>query len=150
MSSEPILLLAHVCLNPCSRSALILILFAYFITPNLYNFTRLWALFSSTSSISETPPIAAMSEERRNRIQWTMKMRGLGDQLTSEKITKAYTDEGDVGGLKPDQRWARDAVKATSVLDATIPDDVFYKIQDTTNVKQVSANSLISLLRQTH
>jgi len=79
-----------------------------------------------------------------------MKMRGLGDQLTSEKITKAYTDEGDVGGLKPDQRWARDAVKATSVLDATIPDDVFYKIQDTTNMKQVSANSLISLLRRTH
>jgi hypothetical protein len=45
-----------------------------------------------------------------------MNMRGLGDHLMSEKTTKTYIDEGDIGGLKPAQRWARDEIKATSVL----------------------------------
>ena len=73
----------------------------------------------------------------RNRIKWTMNMRGLGDHLTSETTTKPYKDAGDIGGLTAEQRWAKDQIKASSVLDATIPDEVFQKIQDTKNVKQV-------------
>jgi transposase InsO family protein len=73
----------------------------------------------------------------RNRITWTMNMRGLGDHLTSEKITKAYTDAGTVGRLSADQRWERDGFRASSILEATIPDDLFHKIQDTTTVKEV-------------
>jgi transposase InsO family protein len=73
----------------------------------------------------------------RNRMQWTMKMRGLGDHLTNTAKTKSYDEAGEVGGLSPDQRWVKDEIKASGLLDATIPDEVFYKVKDTTNVKEV-------------
>ena len=72
-----------------------------------------------------------------DRMQWTMKMRGLGDHLTDTAVTKSYTDAGDVGGLTPTQRWAKDEVKASWLLDATIPDELFHKVKDTANVKEV-------------
>jgi hypothetical protein len=70
----------------------------------------------------------------RNHMQWTMKMRGLSDHLTNTATTKMYTD---VGGLSPDQRWIKDGIKASGLLDAMIPDGMFYKIKDTANVKEV-------------
>jgi hypothetical protein len=75
----------------------------------------------------------------RNHIMWTMNMRGLGDHLTSEMITKAYTDAGTIGRLSADQHWERDGFRALSILEATIPDDLFHKIQDTKTVKEVWA-----------
>jgi hypothetical protein len=73
----------------------------------------------------------------RNRMQWSMKMRGLGDHLTNTTTTKSYIDAGDVGGLSPSQRWAKDEIKASWLLDATIPDELFHNIKDTANVKEV-------------
>jgi gag-polypeptide of LTR copia-type len=73
----------------------------------------------------------------RNRMQWTMKMRGLADHLMNASTSKAYTDAGDVGGLKPDQQWVRDQTKASKLLDTTIPDGLFLKLKDTNNVKEV-------------
>jgi hypothetical protein len=73
----------------------------------------------------------------RDRMQWTMKMRSLGDHLTDTAVTKSYTDAGDVSGLTPAQRWAKDEAKASWLLDATIPDELFYKVKDTANVKEV-------------
>ena len=75
----------------------------------------------------------------RNHITWTMNMRGLRDHLMSETITKAYTDAGTVGGLSADQCWERDGFRASSILEAMIPDDLFHKIQDTKTVKEVWA-----------
>lgn len=57
----------------------------------------------------------------RNRIKWTMNMRGLGDLLTSETITKAYTDAGTVGALTADQHWERDGARASSILRLPYP-----------------------------
>jgi hypothetical protein len=73
----------------------------------------------------------------RNRMQWTMKMRGLGDHLTNTAITKSYEDAGDVSGPSPPQRWVKGEIKASGLLDATIPDEVFHKVKDTANVKEV-------------
>jgi gag-polypeptide of LTR copia-type len=73
----------------------------------------------------------------RDRMQWVMKMRGLGDHLTSDSVTQAYHDAGEVAGLKPAQRWAKDQAKASWLMDATIPDTVFHKIKATVNVKEV-------------
>ncbi|KAN0123101.1 hypothetical protein V8E52_003054 [Russula decolorans] len=125
--------------------------FAYYPPPTRIPFSRLWAPFF----IHRAPPIllASMSEEKlhlpklaedgsnwityRNRMQWSMKMRGLGDHLTNTTTTKSYIDAGDVGGLSPSQRWAKDEIKASWLLDATIPDELFHNIKDTANVKEV-------------
>ena len=66
-----------------------------------------------------------------------MKMRGLGDHLTNVTTSKSYTDAGDVGGLNLAQQWAKDQLKASKLLDETIPDGVFLKLKDTDNVKEV-------------
>ena len=73
----------------------------------------------------------------RDRMKWSMKMRGLSDHLTNTATTKSYIDEGDVGGLSPSQHWVKDEIKASWLLDATIPDEVFHKVKDTGNVKEV-------------
>ena len=72
-----------------------------------------------------------------NHMQWTMKLRGLGDHLMNTTTTKSYNDTGDVGRLTPAQQWVKDKIKASGLLDMTIPDKVFHKIKDTTNVKEV-------------
>jgi hypothetical protein len=73
----------------------------------------------------------------RDRIQWSMKLRGLGDHLTNTSTTKSYIEAGGVGGLSLSQRWAKDKIRASWLLDATIPDEVFHKVKDTGNVKEV-------------
>ena len=73
----------------------------------------------------------------QNHMHWTMKMRGLGDHLMNTSITKPYKDTGNVGELTPDQCWIKDVIKASALLDAMIPDEVFHKIKDTANVKEV-------------
>jgi hypothetical protein len=98
-------------------------------------------------------PLASMNEEKlhlpklaedgsnwityRNRMQWTMKMRGLGDHLTNTVTMKSYEDPGDVSRLSPPQRWVKGEIKDSGLLDATIPDEVFHKVKDTANVKEV-------------
>jgi hypothetical protein len=61
-------------------------------------------------------------------MQWTMKLRGLGYHLTHTATTKSYRGTGDVGGS---QRWAKNEVNASGLLDATIPDEVSHKVKDT-------------------
>src|SRR5260370_14531279 len=74
-----------------------------------------------------------------DRIQWSMKMRGLGDHLTSKAVTKLYTNAGDIGGVSPAQRWVRDEITASGLLDATIPDEVFWDIKSSETVMDVWA-----------
>ena len=73
----------------------------------------------------------------QNCMQWTMKMRGLGDHLMDTAITKPYKDVSDISGLTPDQHWVKDEIKASTLLNATIPNEVFHKIKDTANMKEV-------------
>src|SRR5713226_4275496 len=75
-----------------------------------------------------------------DRIQWSFKMRGLGNHLISNSIPDEDLEAGDIGGYTPTQRWERGEVSASSLLDATIPDDVFRSIKDAESVKEVWDN----------
>src|SRR5258708_15941173 len=74
-----------------------------------------------------------------DRIQWSLKMRGLGDHLTSKAVTKSYTNAGDIGRVSPAQRCVRDKITASGLLDATIPDEVFRDIKSSETVMDVWA-----------
>jgi hypothetical protein len=73
----------------------------------------------------------------RDRIQWSFKMRGLGNHLISDSIPTEDLDAGNIGGLTPAQRWERGEINASSLLDATIPDEVFRTIKDADSVNEV-------------
>src|SRR6266852_6517620 len=73
----------------------------------------------------------------RNRIKWTITMRGLGDHLTDTKITTKYIDAGDISGLKPEQRWTADKIAVNQILGTTIPDLVFNQIKTAYEPKDV-------------
>jgi hypothetical protein len=65
----------------------------------------------------------------RDRIKWTITMRGLGDHLTDDTITQNYVSAGDIGGLKPEQRWTADKIAVKQIFRETIPDLVFNQIE---------------------
>ncbi len=70
-------------------------------------------------------------------MQWIIKMRGLSDHLTNATVLLAYNTTGDVGGLKPKQRWAVGETAASQLLGMTIPNSVFHKIKSINTVKVV-------------
>jgi len=72
-----------------------------------------------------------------NRMQWIIKMRGLSDHLTNATVSLAYNTTGDIGGLKPKQRWAAGETAASQLLGMMIPDSVFHKIKSVDTVKAV-------------
>src|SRR5258707_9547205 len=61
----------------------------------------------------------------RNHIQWSFKMRGLGNYLISDSIPDEDLKEGDISGFTPAQRWKRGEISTSSLLDTTILDNVF-------------------------
>ena len=73
----------------------------------------------------------------RDRIKWTITMRGLGDHLTDNTITAKYTSAGEIGGLKAEQRWTADKIAVNQILGATIPDLVFNQIKTAYEPKDV-------------
>jgi hypothetical protein len=73
----------------------------------------------------------------RDRIKWTITMRGLGDHLTDNTVTQKYRDAGDIGALKPEQRWTADKIAVNQILGATIPDLVFNQIKTAYEPKDV-------------
>jgi len=75
----------------------------------------------------------------RDRIKWTITMRGLGDHLTNDTITDTYKNAGDIGTLKPEQRWTADKIVVNQILSATIPDLVFNQIKTAYEPKDVWA-----------
>ncbi len=76
----------------------------------------------------------------RNCIQWSFKMRGLGNHLISNSILDEDLEAGDIGGYTPAQRWERGEVSASSLLDATILDNVFQSIKDAESMNEVWDN----------
>ena len=75
-----------------------------------------------------------------NHIQWSFKMRGLGNHLISDSILDEDLEEGDISGYTPAQRWERGEVSASSLLDATILDNVFQSIKVAESVNEVWDN----------
>jgi transposase InsO family protein len=73
----------------------------------------------------------------RDRINWTITMRGLSDHLTDDSMTQKYKDAGDIGGLKSEQRWAADKIAVNQIFSATIPDLVFIQIKSAYEPKDV-------------
>ena len=73
----------------------------------------------------------------RDRIKWTVTMRGLGNHLTDESIMQKYMQAGDVSGLKPEQRWAMDKITVNLIFTTTIPDLVFNQIKSSYEPKDV-------------
>ncbi len=73
----------------------------------------------------------------RDRIQWSFKMRGLGSHLINDSIPDEDLEASDISRLTPAQRWERGEISASSLLDATIPDEVFRTIKDADSVNEV-------------
>jgi len=73
----------------------------------------------------------------RDRMQWIVKMRGLGDHLMHATISPDYTKAGDVGGLKPAQRWTAGEIAVSQLFGMTIPDSVFHQIKSADNVRDI-------------
>src|SRR5713226_5548233 len=76
----------------------------------------------------------------RDHIQWSFKMRGLGNHLISNSILDEDLEAGDISGYTHTQRWEMVEVRTSSLLDATIPDNVFWSIKDAESVKEVWDN----------
>ena len=75
----------------------------------------------------------------RDRMEWSLKMRGLGDHLTHKATTISYFDAGQIGRFSPAQRWVRDEVTASSLLDTTIPNELFQEIKNLGTMMEVWA-----------
>ena len=73
----------------------------------------------------------------RARVKRTVTIRGLGDHLTNDAITQNYVSAGDIGGLKPEQRWTADKIAVNQIFCATIPDPVFNEIKSTYEPKGI-------------
>ena len=73
----------------------------------------------------------------RDRMQWIVKMRGLGAHLMHATISPDYTKAGDVGGLKPAQRWTAGEIAVSQLFGMTIPDSVFHQIKSADNVRDI-------------
>ena len=71
----------------------------------------------------------------RDRLNITLRMRRWQDHLTSNSITKAYLDRGDVNNIKPDMRWEDDDEAVKHLIMNTVPDDIFNRIKSGSNAK---------------
>ena len=69
----------------------------------------------------------------RDRLKITLWMCCWQDHLTSTSVTKAYTDHGDINGIKPDMQWEDDDEAVKHLIMNTIPDDIFNRIKDGTD-----------------
>ena len=68
----------------------------------------------------------------RDRMTSHFKSRHWASHLTSTTIPQAYIAKGDVNGLTPDERWAREEEEAMDMIGLSVPDDVFMAIKDNT------------------
>jgi hypothetical protein len=72
-----------------------------------------------------------------DRISWLLKMRGLGNHLTSIAATVPYKSAGTVNGLTPKEHWTMDENAASQLIGAMIPDSVFHKIKMANHMKDL-------------
>ena len=72
-------------------------------------------------------------------MEWSLKMRGLGDHLTHKATTILYFNTSQIGRFSPAQQWVRDEVTASGLLDMTIPDELFREIKNLNTMMEVWA-----------
>ena len=72
-------------------------------------------------------------------MEWSLKMRGLGDHLTHKATMILYFDAGQIGRFSLAQQWVRDEVTTSGLLDVTIPDELFQEIKNLDTMMEVWA-----------
>ena len=75
----------------------------------------------------------------RGRMTLAFKSRQWGNHLTSATIPPTYIAVGSVNGLTPDQRWEAEEATAMDVIASSVPDHIFNRIKNKTNVMEVWA-----------
>src|ERR1700677_1090404 len=65
----------------------------------------------------------------RDRMKYALDTRGWADHLTNTRVTQAYKDAGDVGGMKPETRWKADEALVRQLIVPSVPDSVFNRIK---------------------
>ena len=73
----------------------------------------------------------------RDRMKYALDTRGWSDHLVTDKITQAYKDAGDVGGIKPEACWKGDEALVRQLIVASVSDSVFNRIKGSANAKSV-------------
>jgi LTR polyprotein gag-polypeptide-like protein len=74
-----------------------------------------------------------------NRIQWSIKMRDLGNHLIYKTVMTVYQNTSNISGVFPAQRWARKKITTSGLLDTMIPNKVFQNIKNYETVMKVWA-----------
>ena len=73
----------------------------------------------------------------RDRMDWAMSSRDLGDHLTNDTMPAAYGLAGTIGGVTAPTRWARGEATVKQAIAASVPDSVFNRIKTGTRAKDV-------------
>src|SRR6267142_598588 len=71
----------------------------------------------------------------RDRLIWAMQTNTFTVHAAADAPTTAYTAIGNVSGLTPDARWAKEENTIKLVLGSTLPDTAFNRIKTTANVR---------------
>src|SRR6266850_1861722 len=69
-----------------------------------------------------------------NRLIWAMQTNTFTIHAAADAPTTAYTAIGDISGLTPDARWAKEENTIKLVLGSTLPDMAFNRIKTTVNI----------------
>jgi transposase InsO family protein len=70
----------------------------------------------------------------RDRLIWAMQTNSFQDHAQADAPSTAYVAKGDIDGMKPDARWAKEESAIRQVLGSTLPDTAFNRIKTTANV----------------
>ena len=71
----------------------------------------------------------------RDKLHIVLKMRRWQEHLTSDVVTQAYKDRGEINGLKAPMRWEDDDEAVKSILMSSIPEEFFNRIKGGANAK---------------
>jgi len=73
----------------------------------------------------------------RGRLNITLHMHRwhLQEHLTSDSVTQAYLDRGDVNNVKPSMRWEDDDETVKHLITSSVPDEIFNRIKGSTNAR---------------
>jgi hypothetical protein len=71
----------------------------------------------------------------RDRLNITLRMRRWQKHLTSDSVTQAYLDHGDVNSVKPVMWWEDDNKTVKHLIMSSVPDKIFNRIKGGANAK---------------
>jgi len=71
----------------------------------------------------------------RDRLKLALDARGMGEHLSSDNVTKSYTDAGTISGNSPAVRWHMNEATVKHLLATSVPDSIFNRVKTVANVK---------------